>query len=99
MTYAPSKNLKIPLLLSQVLHQLIRFLTKRSKPVIATMARNGESADFGVPVVPGGVVNRVVGKVVGNVVFLCVGLVTGNRGAGVNVSSDVNPGSPRRSYP
>ena len=63
------------------------------------MAGNGDSADFGVPVVPGSVVNLVVGKVIGNVVFSGVGLVTGNRGAGVNDSSDVSPCSPKRSNP
>jgi hypothetical protein len=63
------------------------------------MAGNGESADFGVPVVPGSVGTFVVGRVIGNVVFPGVGLVAGNRGAGVNVFSDISPGSPRRSYP
>ena len=69
----------------------------RSNPATATMARDGVSDDFGVPVVPGSIVNFVDGMVIGNVVVTGVGLVTGNRSAGINAPSDVPPGSPSKS--
>jgi hypothetical protein len=50
---------------------------------MATTTRNGSNADWGVPVVPGGVVTPVVGRGIAGVVVTIIVLVTVYRGAGV----------------